>query len=144
MSLLSTPGFLLRSTRSHDTIERGQQSNSQPLRSRTSIANLVQFARHPLENVGETFEDWYDGSTKDQRVQRQTLEDRKQLLTIKLRNVGFSNPPRHSALSLTLCRQPAGQTGKRLLSSLMNWKATTNGKLFSTPQNMTPLCFRHD
>ena len=143
MSLLAAPGFLLRSARSHDTIHKGQRSNDQSLRTRSSIANLVRFARQPLENVGEAFEDWYDGSTKDQRVERQNVEDRKQLLSVKLRTVGQVLSPRDIVGLLTLKRQPAGQIGRQLPLSSMNSKATISGKLSLILQNMTHPWSRH-
>lgn len=57
------------------------------LRPASSLANLIQFARNPVENVSEALENWYDGSTKEERVSRQALEDRKQLLYLKMRLV---------------------------------------------------------
>ncbi|KAL8934183.1 MAG: hypothetical protein Q9216_006032 [Gyalolechia sp. 2 TL-2023] len=53
-------------------------------KSKTSIARLLQLARHPVENLSEVVEDWYDGTTKDERDRRQSLDDRKQLLYLKL------------------------------------------------------------
>ncbi|KAL9026415.1 MAG: hypothetical protein Q9196_004918 [Gyalolechia fulgens] len=50
----------------------------------TSIARLVHLARRPVENLSQVIEDWYDGTTKDERNRRQSLEDRKQLLYLKL------------------------------------------------------------
>lgn len=55
------------------------------LPSTSSIANLIHFARNPLENVGEAVENWYDGSTKEERATRQGVADRKQLLYLKMR-----------------------------------------------------------
>jgi len=55
------------------------------LRSTSSLTNLIHFARNPLEKVGEAVENWYDGSTKEERVKRQEVADRKQLLYLKLR-----------------------------------------------------------
>ena len=90
MSFLSTPSLILRSSGSHDTLKTEPQSrtsNAQFVNSKSSLANLVQFARNPLENIGETVEDWYDGSTTEERVQKQAREDKKQLLYLKLRMV---------------------------------------------------------
>ncbi|KAL8965243.1 MAG: hypothetical protein Q9183_003956 [Haloplaca sp. 2 TL-2023] len=72
----------------------------EPLRSKSSIARLVQFARHPLENVTETVENWYDGTTKEERIKRQCLEDRKQLLYLKLRQATQSADWQASATEL--------------------------------------------
>ncbi|KAI4131129.1 MAG: hypothetical protein LQ341_006386, partial [Variospora aurantia] len=55
------------------------------LQSKSSIARLLHFARHPVENFGGVVEDWYDGTSRQERKRRQDLEDRKQLLYIKLR-----------------------------------------------------------
>ena len=66
-------------------IQQGQRN----LRSTSSLANLIEFARHPVENVGEAVENWYDGSTKEERIKRQVLADRKQLLYLKLRTVSL-------------------------------------------------------
>ncbi|KAL8997938.1 MAG: hypothetical protein Q9169_002931 [Polycauliona sp. 2 TL-2023] len=90
MSLLQT-SYLLQSL----TFQHKEQHPSQPdaesrtcdpgsVQPKASIARLVQFARHPIENVTEVVEDWYDGSTRDERARRQSLEDRKQLLYLKL------------------------------------------------------------
>lgn len=65
------------------------QLGQQSLRSTNSLANLIHFARHPVENVGEAVENWYDGSTKEERARRQVLADRKQLLYLKLRTVSL-------------------------------------------------------
>ena len=86
-----TPNLLLRSTRSHDVLQqkssRQAETNNKALNSRSSLANLIQFARNPLENIGEAVEDWYDGSTREERTRRQVVEDRKQLLYLKMRTV---------------------------------------------------------
>ncbi|KAI4288979.1 MAG: hypothetical protein L6R35_001761, partial [Caloplaca aegaea] len=55
------------------------------LHSKSSIARLLHFARHPVEKFGGVVEDWYDGTSRQERKRRQDLEDRKQLLYIKLR-----------------------------------------------------------
>lgn len=60
-------------------------SPSKTLKSKTSIGRLLQLARHPVENLSEAAEDWYDGTTKDERNRRQRLDHRKQLLYLKLR-----------------------------------------------------------
>ena len=61
------------------------------LRATSSLANLVQFARNPVGIASEAVEDWYDGSTKDERTQRQALADRKQLLYLKMRTVSLAS-----------------------------------------------------
>jgi hypothetical protein len=57
------------------------------IQSKSSIANLIQFVRNPVENVGEAFEYWCDGYTTEERIQKQEQDDRKQILYLKLRTV---------------------------------------------------------
>ena len=57
--------------------------------SASSLASLVRLARNPIENIGETVENWYDGTTKEERAKRQSLADRKQLLYLKMRMVSL-------------------------------------------------------
>lgn len=57
------------------------------LRSKSSIANLIQFVRNPVENVGEAFEYWRDGYTTEEQIRKQRQDDRKQILYLKLRTV---------------------------------------------------------
>ena len=92
MPILSTSSILLPPTHAHDpawteSAQKQQQESASTLKSRSSLANLVQFARNPVENANEVFEDWLDGSTKAERAERQIIEDRKQLLYLKLHNV---------------------------------------------------------
>ncbi|KAL9599088.1 MAG: hypothetical protein Q9219_004046 [cf. Caloplaca sp. 3 TL-2023] len=53
--------------------------------SKTSIGRILRFTQHPIENLSEVVEDWYDGTTKEERYRRQSFEDRKQFLYLKLR-----------------------------------------------------------
>ena len=64
------------------------------LRPTSSLGNLIHFARDPVKVASEAVEDWYDGSTKEERVQRQALADRKQLLYLKMRMV--LSPPENT------------------------------------------------
>lgn len=66
-----------------------QNAKQKPLRSKGSIANLIHFVRNPIDTVGETVEDWYEGNTKEERIKQQILEDKKQILYLRLRNVGL-------------------------------------------------------
>ena len=95
--------------------QQGQQS----LRSTSSLANLIHFARHPVENVGEAVENWYDGSTKEERARRQLLADRKQLLYLKLRTVSL---PVYVVVAIadgSACRPQPMRTGKPQQKTLM-------------------------
>lgn len=93
MSLLQTSYLLQSLTFQHAKTRQSLPGNEpricdpREIGSKASIARLVQFARHPVENVTEALEDWYDGTTKAERDRRQSLEDRKQLLYLKLREV---------------------------------------------------------
>ncbi|KAF6227041.1 hypothetical protein HO133_008482 [Letharia lupina] len=60
------------------------KQNQKIRRSSSSLASLVHFARNPIQNVGEAVENWYDGTTKEERAARQSLADRKQLLHLKM------------------------------------------------------------
>ena len=103
--------------------QQGQQS----LRATRSLANLIHFARHPVENVGEAVENWYDGSTKEERARRQVLADRKQLLYLKLRTVSL---PVHVVGTITdgnACRPLPMRTGMQQQKTLMTSKATMSG-----------------
>lgn len=63
-------------------------SGQKPLRSYQSLANLLEFVRNPVENVGEAVENWYEGNTKEDRKRRQNREERKQILYLRLHDVG--------------------------------------------------------
>ena len=71
----------------------GRQQSQKLLRSSNSLAGLVKFARNPIENIGQAVENWYDGTTKEERAKRQCLADRKQLLYLKMRMVSLSLVP---------------------------------------------------
>ena len=55
----------------------------------STLTNLILFARDPVGIASEAVEDWYDGSTKEDRVRKQVLADRKQVLYLKLHTVSF-------------------------------------------------------
>ncbi len=65
------------------------KQNQKIRRSPSSLASLVHFARNPIESVGEVVDNWYDGTTKEERAARQSLVDRKQLLYLKMRLVSL-------------------------------------------------------
>ena len=65
-----------------------------PRPSASSLASLVRLARNPIENIGEAVEDWYDGTTKEERARRQSLADRKQLLYLKMRMASLPIVPK--------------------------------------------------
>ncbi|KAI4225834.1 MAG: hypothetical protein L6R36_003631 [Xanthoria steineri] len=108
MSLLQTSYLLQSFTFQHgnprqsspDTNSR--DCNPKPLQPKASIARLVQLARHPVENVTEAIEDWFDGTTKAERDRRQSLDDRKQLLYLKLRESSNATEWQAAATELDL------------------------------------------
>lgn len=95
--------------------QQGQQS----LRSTSSLANLIYFARHPVVNVGEVVENWYDGSTKEERARRQVLADRKQLLYLKLRTVSSPAYVVAAVADGHACRPRPMRPGKQQQKTLM-------------------------
>ena len=78
------------------TSTSGKQ-HPKPRSSASSLASLVRIARNPIENLGEVVENWYDGTTKEERARRQSLADRKQLLYLKMRMVSLPLVPRLAA-----------------------------------------------
>lgn len=68
--------------------QQTRQPGQKLLRSKSSIANLINFVRNPIDNVGEIVEDWYEGNTKEERAKQQTRDETKQILYLRLYNVG--------------------------------------------------------
>ena len=92
MSFLSTTNLLWRWSHGHDVLDTDHakgQEDTQRLTTKSSLANLIHFAKNPLGNISEGVEDWYDGTTKAERAARQAIEDRKQLLYLKMRMVRY-------------------------------------------------------
>ncbi|MCJ1314636.1 hypothetical protein MMC25_008318 [Agyrium rufum] len=61
--------------------------NNRQLRSRASIATLANFVRSPVGTVSEVVDRWRDGLTAEERLAKQKVDDRKQILYCKLRHV---------------------------------------------------------
>lgn len=80
------------------THNNGGQDQKIP-RSSSSLASLIYFARNPIENVGQVVEDWYDGTTKEERARKQSLADRKQLLYLKMRMVSLPFLPKRAVVT---------------------------------------------
>lgn len=93
MSVLPNTSLLQSLTLSHGSDSTSsvpaqkRRSGIVPLRARSSIAAVAQFVQSPVANVGELVEDWWDGSTKSERIKRQTLEEKKQVLHLRLQEV---------------------------------------------------------
>ena len=62
------------------------KSASTALRSKGSIAALVEFVRNPVETLGEAV-GFYDTHHREVREEKQSIEHRKRLLYLTLRNV---------------------------------------------------------
>ena len=85
--MLHSIGFGHDTNRNPVTPNGKSQILPQHLRSRSPIAGLVKFVRHPVENVGDTLDSWWDGYSKEERVWRQTSEQKKQIQYIRLKEV---------------------------------------------------------
>ena len=66
-----------------------EQHGHQSLRSKSSLATLVQLVRNPIEAVGEW--GWSDESGQEARVRKQRVEDQKHILYLRLGDVRSSN-----------------------------------------------------
>ncbi|KAL8730846.1 MAG: hypothetical protein Q9166_003773 [cf. Caloplaca sp. 2 TL-2023] len=127
MSLLQTSSLLQSLTLQHDKTRKPVAEDElrictvKSLQSRSSIARLVHFARHPIENVSEAVEDWYHGTTKIERDRRQSLEDRKQLLYLKLRESSTATDWQAAATELD---QLEGNNGWKALDESLDYDAS--------------------
>lgn len=70
-----------------DVVDGNEKASQKRIQSKSSLANLIQFVRNPISNVGQAVEYCYEGNTKVERVRQQILEDKKQILYLRLRNV---------------------------------------------------------
>lgn len=70
-------------------VERKTKAQQCQKHSMSSLASLIQFVRNPVANVGQALEHYYEGDkdNKMERVRQQILEDKKQILYLRLRNV---------------------------------------------------------
>lgn len=111
-STLLHGAFDLNSDSDALTFRRTQQQSQ--FRAKSSFASLVHFVRNPFENVGETVEHWRDGLTKEERARKQSLEDKKQLLYLRLRVVRSLECP---LLQLYILTKIVGKELRRLATS---------------------------
>lgn len=146
------PSTFLSSTRLHAssttassvTSAAKEQHGPPSLRSNSSLATLVQLVRNPLEAVVE----WrgLDGTGQEERARRQRLEDRKQILYLRLRNVSTSGGKCKNPLltvMASLCRLRSTMIGKLQLPSLMKLKTTMPGNRSAIPQITMRLSLKH-
>lgn len=70
-------------------VERRTKPQQRQIQSKSSITSLVRFMRNPVANFGQALEYYYEGDKdiKGERVKQQILEDKKQILYLRLRNV---------------------------------------------------------
>lgn len=95
MSFLPTTNLIQSLSISHGDskelaiVDRKTKPLQKQIRSKSSLASLIQFVRNPVANVGQALEYYYDGDkdNKEERVKQQILEDKKQILYLRLRNV---------------------------------------------------------
>lgn len=70
------------------TLDGKSQVTPKQLRTtKSSIANLIQFVRHPVENVADALDTWWDGYPKEERARKRSLDEKKQILYLRLREV---------------------------------------------------------
>jgi TAG lipase/steryl ester hydrolase/phospholipase A2/LPA acyltransferase len=94
------------------------QSQGRQLRSKGSIASLVSAARHPVAAIADVLDGLRDGLTKEERVERQRLENKKQILYIRLRDVSVKPAASGSSSGLSRANGPTLQS-----TNYEDWKA---------------------
>lgn len=95
MSFLPTSNFMQSLSTSHGNskepgiVDGNAKRPQKQIQSKSSLANLIQFVRNPVANVGQALEYYYEGDkdNREERVKQQILEDKKQILYLRLRNV---------------------------------------------------------
>ena len=95
MSFLPTSNFIQSLSTSHGDgkelaiVDGNAKPQQKQIQSKSSLASLIQFVRNPVANVGQALEYYYEGDrdNKEERVKQQILEDKKQILYLRLRNV---------------------------------------------------------
>ena len=70
-------------------VERKTKPQQRQTQSKSSVTSLIQFVRNPVAIVGQALEYYYemDKDNKEEQVKQQILEDKKQILYLRLRNV---------------------------------------------------------
>lgn len=95
MSFLPTANLIQSLSISHSDgkelaiVERNTKPQQRQIQSKSSLTSLIQFVRNPVAKVGQALEYCYEGDNdnKEERVKQQILEDKKQILYLRLRNV---------------------------------------------------------
>ena len=137
MSFLQHSMYLSRTShtkaRSFSTSLNGRKS----LRSRLSLSSLAHLARNPVGVVGEVVEGWRDGLTPEERTEKQRVDNRKQILYCKLRNVSHKGMNFVRGSELTDGRQLTTQTGTRQRQNSTSSKVIMNGRRFLSRRTAT-------
>lgn len=68
-----------------------RKHNQQQLRSNGSIASLISAVRNPVATIGDVLDGIWDGLTKEERLEKQRVENKKQILYVRLRTVGLTS-----------------------------------------------------
>lgn len=95
MSFLPTANLIQSLSISHSDckelaiVDGKSKPRQKQIKSINSLTNLIQFVRNPVANVGQALEYYYEGDNenKEERVKQQILEDKKQILYLRLCNV---------------------------------------------------------
>lgn len=92
MPFLHSPAVLRNWPAGHGNSTESQEIHSSKqrspnLRSTHSIARLIDLVRNPIENVGELVENWYEGSTRDERAKQQNRDEARQIWYLRLGEV---------------------------------------------------------
>lgn len=95
MSFLPTSNLLQSLSISHGDgkelaiVDGKIKPQQKQIQSKSPLASLIQFVRNPVANVGQALEYYYEGDkdNKEERIKQQILEDKKQILYLRLRNV---------------------------------------------------------
>lgn len=145
---------LLPSTLQHGNSLKGlkvsssRQSDSRQLRSQGSIASLLSAARNPVATIGDVFDGLRDGLTKEERLERQRLDNQKQILYIRLRDVSeasrFGLVPVLSRANNFFYSLPTMSNGRLLPKRSMTSRAMMPGNQSSTHLTTTLLSLQVD
>lgn len=92
MPFLHSPAVLRNLPAGHGRPTEVQETQQPPkqgpvVRSTRSIAKLIDLVRNPVENVGEWVENWYEGTSKEERAKQQKRDEARQIWSLRLRDV---------------------------------------------------------
>lgn len=104
MSIFQSSAFLQGINFIHDSDPDFVASKGNPrntaLHPKSSFANLIRFVRSPFESATEVVEYWQDGCPKEEKARKRSLEDKKQILYVRLREAAAYEDWRIAATSL--------------------------------------------